>query len=94
MYPKDDLEFEVCMLKSVTKERNGDYMISRDDGWSYSVPWDTPIIPEAGMSARIYGKGLGINVRGLFIDDVRIFYRTADEDKSFREILSRGPNWI
>jgi hypothetical protein len=38
------------------------------------------------MSVRFYGKGIGQNVRGLFLDGEKVFYRTEKEDKEKQEI--------
>lgn len=84
MYPKDDNQFEVMQIKSVQRHQNGEYTITRADGWSFGIQ-DTPIEPRPGMIARFYGKGIGSPVRGLFIDGHKIFYRAEEEDKESRK---------
>lgn len=37
--------------------------------------------PAAGMTARLYGKGLGYTVRGLYLNDQRVFYRTPEQEE-------------
>lgn len=89
MFPENDLEFEVCVIKDVTKQSEG-WTITRDDGWCFYVNEDSPIAPKVGMEARFYGKGLGFNIRGLFIDGVKVFYRTEEEQKIHQEIELYG----
>ena len=44
----------------------------------------SPVIPQVGGTARQYGRGG--RVRGLFIDGVKIWYRTKAEEKEHGEI--------
>lgn len=81
MYPPNDEQFEDVKVICVS-----DGAIQREDGFSFCVPQDSPVIPQVGMVARFYGKGIGYNVRGLFLDGQKVFYRTADEDKENTEI--------
>jgi len=89
MYPTNDDSFEETKVKLVSKHENG-WTIEREDGWSFWVPGDSRIVPESGMTARFYGKGIGYSVRGLFLDRTKVFYRTVDEDKEHQEIKSYG----
>lgn len=89
MYPQQDEDFEDVHIAKVTKG-DGGWSVCRSDGWSFYVPGDSSITPEPGMAARFYGKGIGYTVRGLFLAGVKVFYRTADEDKEYQEILLFG----
>jgi len=44
---------------------------------------DEPVNPQpaVGDIARMYGRGFGYTVRGLYLNDQRIFYRTEAEDE-------------
>jgi len=89
MYPINDDSFEETTIKAVSKQENG-WTIERKDGWSFGVSGDSQIVPEPRMVARFYGKGIGYSVRGLFLDRIKVFYRTVDEDKEHQEIESYG----
>ncbi len=86
MFPPNDDQFEDTHIAKATKHEDGSYTIDRADGWSFLVPKDSIIKPEAGMPARFYGKGIGSTVRGLFICGIQVFYRTEEEDKARHEI--------
>lgn len=88
MYPNDD-QFQETTVAKVRDEGNG-WSIKRADGWTFYVPAPTPLVPAVGMLARFYGKGLGFQVRGLFLDGQEVFYRTEAEDKAKREIDAYG----
>jgi hypothetical protein len=82
-YPKDDTEFETIVIKEVrAEESSGGWSIKRADGFSFWVPKDSKIEPKVGMEARFYGKGIGFDVRGLFLDGQEVFYRTDEENKA------------
>jgi hypothetical protein len=89
-YPINDAAFEDTTIRSVSQCRDGGWSIEREDGFSFFVPADSPITPAAGMTARFYGKGIGFAVRGLFIDGQQVFYRTEDQEKTFRDIELYG----
>jgi hypothetical protein len=89
MFPENDNQFEEAVIEKVDATLDG-WAIHRVDGWSYFVPHDSPIIPEKDMVARFYGKGIGSSVRGLFLDGVKVFYRTEEEDKEKWEIDLHG----
>lgn len=46
--------------------------------------------PKEGMTARFYGKGIGFNVRGLFLNGNEVFYRTEEQEREHCEIESYG----
>jgi hypothetical protein len=81
LFPIDDTQFEDVTIKKVEALESGEYVLHRSDGFSFFVPLGSPVVPTEGMSARFYGKGIGYNVRGLFIDKKEVFYRTEAEDK-------------
>lgn len=93
MYPENDAQYTDVIIESVIEENKG-WSIKRDDGWSFFVQSDSPIHPTIGMSARFYGKGIGHRVRGLYLDGIKIFYRTEDEDKEYSEIEMYGENSV
>lgn len=88
MYPQNDNHFEDIAIKSVSPlTSNGWYSFEREDGWSFQVE-NPPIVPEVGMIARFYGKGMGYNVRGLYLNGEKCYYRTeAEEEIHFKEGL-------
>lgn len=89
MFPENDTKFEETTIKRVTKQTEG-WGFDRADGWSFYCPADSPIEPKEGMTARFYGDGIGSIVRGLFLDGVKVFYRTEEEQKEKSEIDMYG----
>lgn len=92
MYPLNDREYEDHVLTSVS-DAGSNWNIGHG-GWHFLAPkQDAPegFAPQPGMTARFYGKGMGHVVRGLFIDGVRLFYRTETEqtDRHRQECLAR-----
>jgi hypothetical protein len=90
MYPMHDNEFEDTNVAKVSGNHESGWIIERADGWSFQVPADSPIVPEEGMPARFYGKGIGFSVRGIFLNGVRVFYRTEQEEKEKHETDTYG----
>jgi hypothetical protein len=81
-YPKHDTQFEDSTIKSVRQyEDGGGWSFTKSDGWSFGVPKDSPVVPTVGMSVRLYGKGVGYSVRGLFLDGNKVFYKTIAEQE-------------
>lgn len=78
---QDDLEFEVVRLTKVEVATGGGWSVERDDGWSFFVPAESPVVPHVGSEARFYGRGIGYTVRGLVINGQVAFYRTAEEQE-------------
>ena len=89
MYPENDDQFKDETIEKVNKEKDGTYTITCD-GWSLWCGKECAVTPEAGQTARIYGKGLGFQIRGLFINGVKVWYRTENEEKEYREIQYYG----
>jgi hypothetical protein len=77
-FPVNDTDFYETSVGSVEALEDG-WTIELDSG-SLCVP-KGPVEPREGMTARLYGKGLGYRVRGLFLDGQEVWYRTAEEDK-------------
>jgi len=88
-YPVNDDNVEETKIKSVNVSGDG-WIILCDTGYSFCVPGDSQIVPEPGMTARFHGKGKGYAVRGLFLDDVEVFYSTEMEAKEKNEIDMYG----
>lgn len=93
-YPENDTQFETSTITEVNRCADGGWSIKREDGWSYYVPASSPIEPKAGMLARLYGKGIGYLVRGLFLDGKQVFYRTAQEDERYHEEMVYGKDAV
>lgn len=75
-------QYEEVTIESVEPDSSGGWTVKRSDGWSFWVQADSPIEPKPGMRARFYGKGIGFTVRGLTLDGVTVFYRTAAEEEA------------
>lgn len=75
-YPKHDDEWSESKITEV--KANGGFHL--EEGHWFTVPEDSPIVPKTGMIARMYGKGLGYSVRGLFLDGKCVYYRTPEEE--------------
>lgn len=88
-YPENDSEFKDKTITSVERQGDGTYAIGCD-GWHLWCGKNCPVIPEVGQISRQYGKGIGAPVRGLFINGVKVWYRTEDEDRDHREIELYG----
>lgn len=84
-YPDDD-QFEDHEIQAVTVLESGGWEIRFDDALCFAVPADSPVEPTAGMTARMYGTGLGSRVRGLFLGGQEVYYRTKTEDDEQFEI--------
>lgn len=87
--PEDDFNYEEVAVMSVSEEGGG-WCIQREDGFSFFVKGDSPVVPRVGMTAHFYGRGLGHRVRGLFLDGTEVFYRTQEEDDEAFEIEIYG----
>lgn len=89
VFPEGDDQFEDKRIDSVDKESDGTYAIGCD-GWHLWCGKDCPVVPEVGQMSRQYGRGIGAPVRGLFINGVKVWYRTEAEDAEHREIQMYG----
>lgn len=88
-YPTDT-QFEDVKIKAVDGNSKDGWSLTRDDGWGFFVAPDSPIEPKAGMTARIYGKGIGSRFRGVYLDGRKVFYRTEADDDEHHEIELYG----
>lgn len=86
----DDTQFEDSVITSLQGIRTGGWSITKLDGWSFWVPADSPVEPKEGMPIRMYGRGIGSVVRGLFLDGQCVFYRTEDEQAEYQAIEAYG----
>lgn len=89
-YPADDAEFIESKITKVNKNEDGTFDITDERGLGLWCGKDCPIKPREGMAARFYGRGIGSPVRGLFIDGVKVWYRTEAEDQEHHEIMLYG----
>lgn len=90
-YPSNDDQFEDTAVIAVDPQEDGGWIIKRADNWSFFIQEST-IVPEVGMHARFYGKGLGYLVRGLFLNGQEVFYRTRDEADEKQKAELYGEN--
>ena len=88
-YPQHDEQFTDQYIAEVEKNDSG-WFCKMSDGWSFYVPPESTVLPEPGVKVRMYGKGIGHTVRGLFLNGVKVFYRTEADDKEYHEILLYG----
>lgn len=80
-FPENDNDFEVVTLTEVVSYEWG-YSLTRSDGFGYSLARTDnadSITPEVGQVARFYGH-IGYPIRGFFLGDRKVFYRTSEED--------------
>lgn len=99
----EDTQFKDLIIIEV----NDDSFV-REDGWSFWTPEKLEIVPKPGDIARFYSTpfyGRGIEgpikiegpIRGLFINGVKIFYRTEKEQAKVyagRQLFLKEGNWI
>jgi hypothetical protein len=85
-YPNDD-QFEEVTIDRADKSGDG-WDIGFDGRGLFCPAFNGE--PKAGDTLRIYGKGLGFRFRGLFVNGVRVFYRTEAEDDEHDEIQRYG----
>lgn len=85
-YPDNDTQFQDHTIEAVRDEGDGSFSIICE-GWSLLCGRDSPVTPKVGQTARYYGKG---PVRGLFIDGVKVWYRTEAEDEEHQEVQLYG----
>jgi hypothetical protein len=80
MNKADDREYEEVRISKVEGDQKKGWLLARKDGWCFGgIPKDWGGTPKAGMLARFYGRGIGSTVRGLDLDGVEVFYRSAEE---------------
>lgn len=81
-----NIEIEAHILTDVRETTSG-WEIGHDSAFLH-IPKDSPIVPEVGMEA-VYIGGFGRPVRGLFINGVTVWYRTADQQQAYMDDLVR-----
>jgi hypothetical protein len=86
-YPSGDEDFKETEIDKVEQHKDATYTITCG-GWSLWCGEKCPVEPKPGQTARQYGKGN--SVRGLFINGVRVWYRTEAEDKEHHEVTLYG----
>jgi len=93
MFPENDDEFHEVRIKSVVDDSSGLRVITGEDGWSLGLPAEPKVPIQQGAIARLYGRGIGYPVRGVFVDGERVFYSTREEEeakhKEQRELAER-----
>ena len=101
MYPENDNAFNDYTIHDVqslpNKEDKIEYSIGLGGGLGFYVPAETPVVPVVGMPARLYGRGLGYPVRGLFLDGQKVFYATEEEfhKKTMEELYGESAaDWL
>lgn len=87
MYPQNDRNFIDYKITSV----NGS-AIKLDNGMCIHVPDDSPVKPDTGMTMRLYGKGLGFQARGMFLDGQKVYYRSEEDHAAHQDIVMYGEN--
>jgi len=85
-YPADDADFQEHTIQKVEQQEGGTFTISWD-GWCLWCGEECPVTPEAGQLARLYGRGA---IRGLFINGVKVWYRTESEQREYSDIQLYG----
>ena len=81
---KYDDQFESYEIIKVAPYKEGGYMLTFENFCLY-CPDSVSIEPKPGMTAKLYGKGVGFPVRGLVIGYDVVFYRTEDEEKAYQD---------
>lgn len=76
----NDMEFEETSIAKVEEDETS-YIITREEGWCFSVDKKHGIEPKRGMKARFYGRSIGFPVRGLMLDGKMVFYKTPTEQE-------------
>lgn len=89
---ENDDQFKDQTIERVSTN-DGEHTITCD-GWSLWCGKECPVVPEVGQIARLYGFGLGSTVRGLFINGVKVWYRTPDEEAEHHEITTYGADAV
>jgi len=77
-YPENDNQFEEKKLIEVISDPEG-WEITFDDKWSFFVNKKYKVKPKVGDCVRLYSRGVGLPVRGLFVNGEKVFYRTEKQ---------------
>lgn len=81
-FPDGDGQWDEHLLKEVTGDAQSGWSMSLSEGSSFFCPADSPVVPKVNSTVRMYGRGFGYIVRGLFVDGIKVFYRTETEQES------------
>ncbi len=68
------IEYDIVKVKRVHTDKNGDFSITGDDGWSLFLSKEYGVVPKAGMTMERYG-GVGQTIRGICLDGVTAFFK-------------------
>jgi hypothetical protein len=77
-----DPQFRDARITKVHGDDEQGWSVTMDDGWSIGIPQESPIRPAPGMTVRLYGEGIGRPVRGMLLDGVEVYYRTAEQQEA------------
>lgn len=83
-YPKNDSQFETRKIIEITPDIDG-WEITFDDKWCLFLFRKYKVKPKVGDSVRLYFKGIGYDIRGLFINGKKVFYRTEKQQEQKRK---------
>lgn len=86
-YPADD-QFRDEIITSVRPVEGGGWELGQDHTCLFCPKYEGE--PKVGDTLRIYGKGFGFSFRGLYVNGVKVFYRTEEEDTEHHEIQMYG----
>ncbi len=89
MYPTNDNEYRDHTIEKVDGDSKHGWGVTFDNCTGFFIPSDSPIEPKVGMVMRQYGRGIGFVVRGCFLDGVKVFYRTKEEQDAHNAKLNR-----
>lgn len=89
-YPENDHEFREYPIDKVEQHSDGTFSVAFDNGWHLWCGGDCPLTPQPGQLLRIYGRGIGAPARGMFIDGVKVWYRTEAEQLEHNAVQMYG----
>lgn len=90
-FPQNDDQYEDQQLTEVTGDAESGWTLhfgSMCLGCPPQSDEGVPVTPVVGMTARTYGRGFGSPVRGLYLNEQRVYYRTEVEEEQ------RHQNWV
>jgi hypothetical protein len=83
-FPENDNEFQEMVVDHVTDEETG-YVIRIGNQCTY-IDKSYGVFVKTGDKIRIYGKGFGYTIRGIFINGKEVYYQTVEEfDRDLKE---------
>lgn len=87
--PDDDREFQDDTVVSVRGDRDRGWFATNEDGWAIGIDGDSPVEPAPGMPIRLYGRGIGFEVRGIVLDGKVVRYQSPADYEAFCAERSR-----